>query len=152
IVNDKELVSIPVRERLKKGHPAWVRMLKRLRPEERFVLGLRVHVNSSGGHEAEELARFTTVFKNLGISGWEPAPVPTAIATGVLRHPPSPGTDGFVSLDLELEQVQAIGRTFILDEKHGVRHPRFIRIEYKHRDEGGNDDTRYRDWKVGDRF
>jgi hypothetical protein len=119
LVNGKEYVAATVDRWLKRGAPVWAGPVADLEPEELFIQRLRVDKNGSGGHFAEEVSRFTTVFKNLGISGWDDdVPVKKATVIGILRNAPSAGTDGFVSLDLELESVTTGTKTFVLDGKH----------------------------------
>ena len=86
------------------------------------------------------------------MSGWTPAPISDAEVVGTLIHAPSPGLDDYVSLDLKLESVRADGRSLIFDDRHEIGHPRFIRIEYRHRSAGGKDDLRYHGWSIGQRF
>src|SRR5205823_14884502 len=96
-------------------------------------------------HSDEAAAGFTTTFfKDNGISGWQSRPLSYATVSGDLRHPPSPGSDGFVSLDLQIGTVQAQGRVFDL---RGWELPRYIRIEYLSRG-----DYRYRTWNLGTRM
>jgi hypothetical protein len=78
--------------------------------------------------------------------------------SGRLIHPPSCGSDGYVSLDLEVSKV-TVGRKFlgllsntVAVNTDDVPHPRFIRIEYLRVDRRGHSDERYADWKVGDKF
>src|SRR6478672_5498056 len=62
---------------------------------------------------------------------------------GRLIHPPSCGSDGYVSLDLEVSKV-TVGRKFlgllsntVAVNTDDVPHPRFIRIEYLRVDRRG---------------
>jgi hypothetical protein len=110
------------------------------------------------GEPKEELlaqlsAVLTTPVKELGISGWEDdLPISDALVTGTLRHPPSPGTDLYVSLDLEVESVSANGRTVRCDKSDGVLHKRYIRVEYRTPGMGPLPALQSLGWKVGDRF
>jgi hypothetical protein len=126
--------TFTVNQWLRKRRSEWRRLLRPLPPDEQFVRGLRLEINSATGRFGEVIAWVTTKFKNRGISGWNPGPVETATVTGVLKRKPSFGTDGFASLDMELESAEVGGRRFALDGSAGIRHKRYIRIEYKHRD------------------
>ena len=150
IVNGKDFASFAVNDRLKQGHHSWTGTVRPLTPQEHFVNGLRVNLNKET--PGDEFSRVTTLFKTVGLSGWEPAPVSNARVIGTLRHEPSAGGDDYVSLDLEVERVEARGYAFILDENHGIAHKRYIRIEEKRRGNNGVEDTRYKGWKIGDRF
>lgn len=150
IVNGRDYASYVVNDRLKQGHHSWTGTVRTMSAEETFVNGLRVNINKET--PGDEFSRVTTLFKNIGISGWEQTPVPAARVVGVLRHSPSAGGDDYVSLDLELERVETRGHAFILDGNHGIAHKRYIRVEEKRRGENGVEDTRYKGWKIGDRF
>ena len=157
IVNGEPFASAPVGVRLKKGNPVWVYQVRPLNASQQLAHGLRVRINKASSRSDEQIAILSTVGKESGVSGWFEGPVREAVAIGVLRHRPSAGSDGFVSLDLEVEKIE-VPRSFlpdiafVLDGQHGVRHRRFIRIEYAHRDRSGRDDTRYLRWSVGQRF
>jgi hypothetical protein len=132
---------------------------RRLGADEQFVNRLRVTQARASKHADEYIAGASTVFKNLGISGWQSGPVKHAEIVGTLYHPPSAGTDDCVSLDLDVERV-VVGRkwlglkenAFDIGTSGGVPHHRYIRIEYAHRSTGGQDDARYEGWKVGDKL
>jgi hypothetical protein len=152
IANGREIASFDVHERLRQGHPSWARPLIVLSPEEQYVQHLRVNLNQRSSWKDEVAGSVSTIFKIAGISGWESEPVESARIVGTLRNPPSPGTDGYVSLDLELERVEARNYGFVLDGAHGLLHKRYIRIEYKHLNPSGVDDERYKSWQIGQRF
>jgi hypothetical protein len=69
-----------------------------------------------------------------------------------LLNPPSAGSDGYVSLDMQVEVVEAHNHSFVLDNRHGIPHTRYIRIEYKHVGTNGIDDDRYKNWGIGQRL
>lgn len=152
IVNGHDFASFDVNDTLRQRHAEWSKSIGTSDPSEEFVRGLRVNVNKQSTHSDERVARVTTVFKVSDISGWKSGPISTARVIGTLRNPPSPGDDGYVSLDLEVETVEANNLAFVLDDHSGIGHQRFIRIEYKNRDSKGVVDTRYRNWPVGTRF
>jgi hypothetical protein len=91
------------------------------------------------------------VFKKEDISGWEDGPVATAEVEGRLINPPSPGSDGYVSLDLDVSQLSAGGQTVTFDPSGNLPH-RYLRVEYLHRDLNGHDDVAYQNWHVGDKL
>ena len=107
IANGREIASFDVHDRLRQGHPSWARPVIVLSPEEQYVRHLRVNINQQSSWQDEVAGSVSTIFKIAGISGWEQEPVETARIVGTLRNRPSPGTDGYVSLDLELERVEA---------------------------------------------
>lgn len=157
-VNGRELATYQIDERLKAGHSTWVRMVRALGPNDQFVRLLRAVPNGESAHSDEYIAGASTVFKNLGISGWKSGPVSEATVEGRLIHPPSCGSDGFVSLDLEVSKV-TVGRKLlgllantIEVNTDNVPHPRFIRIEYLRVNTRGQSDDRYTNWHVGDKF
>ena len=152
IANGREIASFDVHDRLRQGHPSWARPVIVLSPEEQYVRHLRVNINQQSSWQDEVAGSVSTIFKIAGISGWEQEPVETARIVGTLRNRPSPGTDGYVSLDLELERVEARNYGFVLDNVHGILHRRYIRIEYKHLNPNGVDDERYKNWHTGQRF
>jgi hypothetical protein len=152
IANGHELGSFDINETLKQRHSEWSAPLRSLSVAEQFANGLRVNLNKASTESDENIARVSTVFKISDISGWKTKDVRYAHAIGVLKNAPSPGTDDFVSLDLQLERIEAMNTGFDLDEKHDIKHPRFIRVEYKNRDESGHVDTRYSGWPVGTRL
>lgn len=157
-VNGRVFGTYNIDERLKAGHSSWVRLVRPMTPGEQFVRTLRAFPNGASAHSAEYIAGASTVFKNLGISGWKPGPVSHATVDGRLIHQPSCGSDGYVSLDLEVSKV-TVGRKFIgllpnsiAVNTNDVPHPRFIRIEYLRIDRRGHADERYTRWRVGDKF
>jgi hypothetical protein len=157
-VNGKEFGSYAINQRLKAGQSAWVKIIRPMSQEKQFVRTLRAIPNGKSSHSAEYIAGASTIFKNLGISGWKDGPISQATVAGRLIHPPSCGSDGYVSLDLEVSKV-TVGRKFlgllsntVAVNTDDVPHPRFIRIEYLRVDRRGHSDERYADWKVGDKF
>jgi hypothetical protein len=138
---------------LKENHSDWVGLIGSPSPEQQFVNGLRVNKNNASKTSDEYISGVTTLLgKDRNISGWERGPVSSAIVIGKLVNKPSPGTDGYVSLDLEVESVQVNGQTFILDGRHGINNNRYIRVEHLRYQQDGSEDTRYNTWKVGNRF
>jgi hypothetical protein len=123
---------------LDRDTPSWRVWVRPLSTEQQFAYDLRDTINPITGHAGEVISRFTTYFKALNISGLQNGPLksdsrfPAAMVVGTLEHPPSPGTDGFVSLDLRLERVEMNGRTFIVDGTGSIPRQRFIRVEYCH--------------------
>jgi hypothetical protein len=152
IVNGREFATFSVNDRLMQGHPSWTGLFKTFPPEEQFARGLRVNLGRQNSSFDEEIARLTGIFKDLNVSGWQNGPIQTARVVGKLQSPPSDSKDGFATLDLELERVEARGAMFVLDGAHGVRHKRYLRIEYKHRTSNGSDDSRFKSWHPGDRL
>ena len=152
IVNGHDFASFEVDDTLKQRHAEWSSPIGNQSPAEQFVNSLRVNVNKPSTVADERLARVTTIFKLSDISGWKGGPVASARAIGVLRNAPSPGDDGFVSLDLELERIEVNNYAFVLDGNSGVGHKRFIRVEYRNRDAKGNVDARYKNWSIGTRL
>lgn len=157
-VNGEVFRTYSIDHRFKHGQSSWVQLVQPASAEEQFVRRLRIDPNTSSTHATEYIAGASTVFKNLGISGWQSGPIERATVEGTLIHEPSPGSDGFVSLDLEVTKVSA-GRTWVffkrrfdLADASYMHHKHFIRIEYSHNDGRGSDDHRYENWKVGDRF
>ncbi|MDQ6942880.1 MAG: hypothetical protein M3169_10270 [Candidatus Eremiobacteraeota bacterium] len=132
------LMAFPQNVILDKQSPSWRYDLKSLSHAEMFAYGLRDEIAPITGHLGEEISRFTTEFKKLGISGWQRGPLvndpqfPRATAVGYVRHPPSPGDDGFVSLDLQLESVDIGGENFSVDGSGSVGLQRYVRVEYCH--------------------
>jgi hypothetical protein len=142
-VNGKEFGSYAINQRLKAGQSAWVKIIRPMSQEKQFVRTLRAIPNGKSSHSAEYIAGASTIFKNLGISGWKDGPISQATVAGRLIHPPSCGSDGYVSLDLEVSKV-TVGRKFlgllsntVAVNTDDVPHPRFIRIEYLRVDRRG---------------
>jgi hypothetical protein len=153
LVNGKPFLTWEVNERLKRGHASCMRLLKPLSPAEQLAHRLRVEMPKQGEGWAEKLAILTTRFKVAGISGWDDSmPVKTARVVGCLKRPPSVGTDNCVSLDLQVERLEAAGQSIELDGKRAVAHTRFVRIEYVYCGVGRTPDERFKTWQVGDRF
>jgi hypothetical protein len=152
IVNGSDFVTCTVGERLKMGRPSWTGVIGTVSPQEQFLYGLRVNINADSSPFDRLSSGISTYFKVNNVSGWEAGPISKATVVGILKHEPSPGADGFVSLDLELVSAQGEGGEVILDTHHGVPHNRFIRVEYLHRSDSGQDDSRYQSWHVGDWF
>jgi hypothetical protein len=141
-VNGIEYIRCDVNERLRRGHPSWTGFWEPVSPEDIFVNGLRVTNMSASKGLDEFAAGLTTFLKVNDISGFEPGPIKKAKIIGVLKHEPSPGKDEFVSLDLLIESIKVDGKELI----NRVNHPRFIRVEYRHRKNSNEDDDRYKEW------
>jgi hypothetical protein len=141
-VNGIEYIRCDVNERLRRGHPSWTGFWEPVSPEDIFVNGLRVTNMSASKGLDEFAAGLTTYLKVNDISGFEPGPIKKAKIIGVLKHEPSPGKDEFVSLDLLIESIKVDGKELI----SRVNHPRFIRVEYRHRKNSNEDDDRYKEW------
>jgi hypothetical protein len=157
-VNGRVFGTYPINDRLKAGHSTWIKMLRPMSPNQQFVALLRAVPNIQSTHAGEDIAGASTVFKNLGISGWKSGPISQATVEGRLIHPPSCGSDGYVSLDLDVANVTT-GRKWMglaadtaAVNTDKVPHPRFIRIEYLRVDSHGTMDDRYVGWHVGQRF
>ena len=142
-INGKRLLTFQVEGgRLKRDQPSVTYDFRHLPAADLFVYGLRANINKQSAHSDEAAAGITTTFfKDNNISGWERRPLSNGTVIGTLRHPPSPGTDGFVSLDLQVMQVEASGRVFDLKD---AELPRFLRIEYLN-----GTDMRYHNWGIG---
>jgi hypothetical protein len=158
-VNGSEYIRCNVNERLKRGHPSWTGFWESVSPDDQFVNGLRVTNMSESGALDQLASGLTTYLKVQDISGWEKGPIKDVKMIGILRHAPSPGADEYVSLDLQVESIEEINgkkvkKEYILDDSHGIRHPRFIRVEYRHRENTKENDDRYLEWAnmVGRRF
>ncbi len=141
-INGKQLLTFQIEGgRLKRDQPSVTYYFRRSSPAELFVYGLRTNINKQSAHSDEAAAGITTTFfKDNNISGWESRPLSNGAVIGTLRHLPSPGTDGFVSLDLQVMQVEAGERVFALQH---AELPRFLRIEYLNRT-----DMRYHNWGI----
>jgi hypothetical protein len=141
-------------QQLDHDRPTWRHLLK---PDAdartRFLWGLRAVPNSRpSGHLDEWLSAGTSIFKRGGISGWRPGPMPTdeqlvATVEGDLYAEPSSGTDGFVTLDLQLRAVILEDRAMEIGSPTGIPRPRYIRVEYVN-----GDDMRYAGWRIGTRL
>ena len=174
------LPVLPSGQSLDKKRPAWRHLFRPVSVEERFLLGLRVEPLEAGNWFEGLVAGITTPFKKTGLSGWQNGPlqqyrkgdqftsdgdvkddpaIEHVAVEGILYNPPSPGTDGYITLDLRLNSItifNAAGtRTqYSVDNEGGVRHPRFIRVEYVRVKNGQPNDDRYKieKWSIGDRF
>jgi hypothetical protein len=184
-VNGKKYIAtlpiLPQGEQLDKDRPAWRHLFKPLSTEDRFLWGLRVEPMAGGSSRLDELiSGVTTIAKQYHISGWQDGPIRQyrqndqlttddavkqdqqishASLVGTLINPPSPGTDGYVSLDLNLEGIKIYYsggeiKEYQVNAAAGVPHHRYIRVEYLRIKQGEPDDDRYKseNWKVGDRF
>jgi hypothetical protein len=145
---------LPDGQQLDHARPTWRHLLKPgADVRTRFLWGLRAVPNSRpGGYLDEWLAAGTSIFKRSGISGWQPGPMPTdeqlvATVEGDLYAEPSSGTDGFVTLDLQLRTVILGDRAMEIGSPTGIPHPRYIRVEYVN-----GDDMRYFGWRAGTRL
>jgi hypothetical protein len=141
--------------RLGRNHSSWKRYLSNDTALRRVARNLRIQPEHEGGGIEQEISRYTTVFKNLGISGWKDypqLPLQSAEVDGTLVHRPSPGQDKYVSLDLRVEQLSDGQQSIEFDANGGFFQDRFIRIEYQHVSANGSDDTRYKQWSIGDRL
>ncbi|MCA1816938.1 MAG: hypothetical protein LC746_11110 [Acidobacteria bacterium] len=137
----------------------WKAELVRFKPdtdEERFLRSLRLNINRKLSWLDKASALVTTpLFKERGISGWLPqpqpgmceccapslrcaSPLPRTCATGVVVQS-GRSSDGLATIDLRAEEVefcpggtQPCAPAIPLDEAHGIRQPRFLRIEYRY--------------------
>ena len=157
-VNGRVFGTYIINDRLKAGHSSWVKIVRPMAPGDEFVRLLRAVPNAQSTHAGEDIAGASTIFKNLGISGWKPGPIPQATVEGRLIHPPSCGSDGYVSLDLDISTVTT-GRKWlglvantVNVNTDNIPHPRYIRIEYLRVDTDGTIDDRYVGWHVGQSF
>jgi hypothetical protein len=149
VVNGREFASFAINERLRQGNSYWQTKIRPMSDAEYFVQGLRVNIVKGDGSDDYFSFIATPAAKMRGFSGWD-SPVSearTVTATGVLQHPPSFGLDAGVSFDLKVDQIVVDGRPFTLDGTKGIRHDRFIRVEYRF-----GTDERFRNWHVGDRI
>jgi hypothetical protein len=78
----------------------------------------------------ESIAFLTTAqFKLMGISGWLGTDLPGTCAIGrVIRRALS--TDGLATIDLELALLNVGDRRYRFDPGHGIRAPRYLRVEH----------------------
>lgn len=147
VVNGRDLASFTINERLGQGHSYWQTKIRPMGNAEYFVQGLRVNIVKGDGSDDYFSFIATPAAKMRGFSGWD-YPVSearTVTVTGILKHPPSFGLDAGVSLDLKVEQIMVDGQPFTLDGTKGIRHDRYIRVEYRY-----GTDERFRNWHVGD--
>jgi hypothetical protein len=82
-VNGKEFGSYAINQRLKAGQSAWVKIIRPMSQEKQFVRTLRAIPNGKSSHSAEYIAGASTIFKNLGISGWKDGPISQATVAAV---------------------------------------------------------------------
>lgn len=174
------LPVLPSGQELNEKRPAWRHLFRTVSVEERFLLGLRVEPLEGGNWFEGLVAGVTTPFKKIGLSGWQNGPlhqyrkgdqltsdgdvkddpaIEHVAVEGVLYYPPSPGTDGYVTLDLRLTSITIFNATgtktqYAVDSEGGVRHSRVIRVEYVRIKKGQPNDDRYstEKWTVGDRI
>jgi hypothetical protein len=116
--------------------PTWIfRLHPEFSSEEQFVRSLRLLSNDALHLGDETIAYVTTkLFKSNGISGWLATDIGTASAVGTLIRSPGVSTDGFATIDIQVDEI-TVGqpaRTWYLDGAHGISHPRFLRAEYLH--------------------
>jgi len=149
IVNGRDFVTFTINQRLKQGQSEWESGKNGIRPmsaAEYFVHGLRVNITKGDGSDDYMSFIATPAAKMRGFSGWDQIDdVKNVTAIGILQHPPSFGLDAGVSLDLKINQIDVDGQMFILDGTKGIRHERFIRVEYRF-----GTDERWKNWHVGD--
>jgi hypothetical protein len=139
LVNGESYYKVEVNQWLDRQHPFWIVEMRAFSPNtaaERFLRSLRVTPNRPLTPAQESLARLTTPFKIMGISGWLPGIVPSACATGVVRQA-FVSTDGLTTIDLALRAIEVGGSTSILDGQHGIPHQRFLRVESRFGDGQG---------------
>lgn len=175
------LAVLPPGEKLNKDRPAWRHLFKDISAEERFLNGLRIEpIAEVGSWFGHVIAGVTTPFKLLNISGWqhgplkrykehdrftssgpvkEDLPIEHVSVEGVLYTKPRPATDGYLTLDLKLSVVRIRGANgaiseYAVNSERGIRHDRYIRVEYQRIKIGRGWDSRLRTekWSIGDRF
>jgi hypothetical protein len=139
-------------------HSEWEQTLRDgIGAAEYFVQGLRVNnfkwgCASAGGDRECGWDTFLTtpLGKDQGISGWDkPEALGDVTVVGVLTHAPSPGGDAYVSFDLEVRTVEAVGTTLDLSSEPGITGKRYVRVEYLHPGDQ-RFDSDHDNWKVGD--
>jgi PLAT/LH2 domain len=128
---DQEELTFNINRILDEGRPSWLRAL---RPDytlaEAFAHTLRFGPNIAISGLSELLAAGTTLlFKDTGVSGWDPTSFPDSTATGVVIRTPAWSDDGFATIDLKLTNLRVGATDFMLDGFHGVDHTRYLRIE-----------------------
>lgn len=131
IVNGVDWVSVTVQPWLNMTNPFWKRNVRPAWSDaRRFARTMRLRPNEKLGPGDETIAILTTTqFKLMGISGWLGSGVPRTCATGkVMRRALS--TDGLATIDLELALLDIGGRRYRFDPGHGIRAPRYVRVEY----------------------
>ncbi len=134
LVNDKVYFQFYVDQWLRADRPTWEVIVRpRFSIQERFAHALRLIPNNRID-EFDKLngVVMTNLFKKQGISGWKPSGVPVAVATGTVVYQKN-STDGLATIDLAVEKVALGGKTILMNEKNGVEHPRFLRVEYEHK-------------------
>jgi hypothetical protein len=134
---------------------AWRILLRDLDAGHRMAFGLRDGLFGGTSTFDGAISAITTPFKRAGISGWQTGPLPGdpplyGAVVGVLRETPSPGLDGFVSLDLEVEKLGVAGHWYCRSPG-AVRQPRYVRVEY-YRYHDGEEDRRFKTWREDQRF
>jgi PLAT/LH2 domain len=132
IINGAEWVSFAIQRWLTQDHPVWAQGIRTgWSRERRFVRTTRVQANAKLAPGDETIALLTTsLFKLQGISGWFGTAIPRTCATGtVIRRAIS--SDGLATIDLQLAMLNIGGdQRYRLDAGHGIRTPRYIRVEY----------------------
>ena len=162
IVNGRDYVTFQNNGfgRLRQGHSEWENHVRSMSDAEYFVQGLRVNINKAMNEGCVKLGDetkcgwdtgLTTPFAKMnGFSGWDMLDnLGTATITGILRNPPSPGADAYVSFDLQVLTVDVLDRHFDLGQGSSIRGVRHIRCEYLHEDDARYDPS-HENWKIGD--
>lgn len=151
-INGIEFKHFGVNKRFKKGNSVWMTAVDpKLTPAELFLNGLRVNGNSKGKTLDNMISAVTTpFFKDRGISSWEDGPILHAGVIGTLIHDANVGTDGFVSLDIQLSSVMINDIAYLLNGRRPyINNARFIRVEYLRVKTSGEVDNSFNNLKGG---
>lgn len=146
VVNGRDLSTFTINKRLRQNDSFWDQPIRPMSSAEYFVQGLRVNIMKGDGSDDYMSFIATPGAKMRGFTGWDIIEELKEVKIrGVLKHPPGFGLDAGVSLDLKVDQVDIGLRRFILDGTKGIRHDRYIRVEYRF-----GTDERWRNWHPGD--
>jgi hypothetical protein len=131
LVNGKEWVSVKVNKLMTSSANYWQHDLRPTwSSERRFARTTRLRPNLELTYFQETVAALTTPVKLQGISGWLDKEFQNVCAVGTVIREPGRSTDGLATIDLKLALLDVGGRRYRFDQGHGVRGPRYIRVEF----------------------
>lgn len=131
IVDGLTLKTFHINRWLDNSNPTWKRDVRSTWSDaRRFARTTRLLPNAKLGLVAESAAGLSSQVKISGISGWLGTNFPQVCATGTVVRPPGISTDGLATIDLKLDLLNINGRRYRFDSGHGIRGPRFLRVEY----------------------
>ena len=129
IVNQQEYKSFDINQWLNRDHPEWEAGLIQTRNRgDWFARSLRISINEELSFFDKQIAKYTTLFKRFGISGWTDLHF-AAFATGIVKRT-ARSTDTIGTIDMQVESVVIDDEEFVLDGAHGINHTRYLRAEY----------------------